>query len=72
MPEGFPQEAANAVSANSIEVSTGDNKPGAQCAVRLRTDGVDAAHQAPVQPSTTLKDPLKSAPATKDRLLLQP
>ena len=70
-PERFPQEAANTVPANSVEVLAGDNKAGAYCAPSLLTDSIDAADQTPVQPPTTLKDPLKSAPAAKDRLLLQ-
>ena len=50
----------------------GDDKACAQRAVRRRTNSVDAADQAPLQPSTILKDPLKCAPPAKDRPLLQP
>ena len=50
----------------------GDDKAGAQRTVRRRTDSVDAADQAPVQPSTTLKDSLERAPAAEDRPLPQP
>lgn len=35
-PEGFPQEAANTVSANRVEMPAGDDKPRTQGAVRLR------------------------------------